>query len=141
MQGFDLNALNEDRATTGVKMIVTSPITSEPLTYENGDGHVTDVTITLLGADSEVVRAVKRAAQNRRFRKGLLGATKVTAEELEAEALTILCKQVVAWDGIKLGDEVLDANEANARLVFTKFPWLKAQVDTFVNEVSNFVGN
>ena len=74
----------------GVPMAVLNPKTSEPLVFEDEQGSLQPVTITLLGAESGVVRAERRVQVNRRFRRGLAQASKITAEETEAEALTAL---------------------------------------------------
>ena len=63
------------------------------------------------------------------------------AEDVDAEALTLLVKQTVAWQGVALGDDLLECTEANVRRVYTEFPWIRQQVDTFVNDISNYLGN
>jgi hypothetical protein len=140
-KGFNLADLNVAKADVGVPMAVLNPKTSEPLVFEDEQGSLQPVTITLLGAESGVVRAERRVQVNRRFRRGLAQASKITAEETEAEALTLLVKQTVAWQGVALGDDLLECTEANVRRVYTEFPWIRQQVDTFVNDISNYLGN
>ena len=89
-KGFNLADLNVAKADVGVPMAVLNPKTSEPLVFEDEQGSLQPVTITLLGAESGVVRAERRVQVNRRFRRGLAQASKITAEETEAEALTAL---------------------------------------------------
>ena len=140
-KGFNLADLNVAKADVGVPMAVLNHKTSEPLVFEDEQGSLQPVTITLLGAESGVVRAERRVQVNRRFRRGLAQASKITAEETEAEALTLLVKQTVAWQGVALGDDLLECTEANVRRVYTEFPWIRQQVDTFVNDISNYLGN
>ena len=125
-----------ESAAEGAVMRVLNPQTRAELATPDG----TPITITLASGDAERVRAVNRKATNKRLAQQRGGRNAVvTAEALEADALSALVAATIAWQGIALGTEVLDLNDANVRRAYTELPWLRRQVDEFVADEGNFV--
>lgn len=120
-------------ANQGQVMEVLHPATNQPLL----DDEDNPVTITLAGIDSDVFRKAQRAATNRRL--AMKGRTKITADELETDALETLVACTLGWSGIGMNGEALECNHANIRKVYTEFRWLREQVDEFVGDRAAFM--
>jgi hypothetical protein len=131
---LDLKTLDiTEAANAGQVMEVLHPATNQPLEDDEGE----PVLITLAGIDSEVFRKAQRAATNRRL--AVKGRTKITADELEQDALEALVACTLDWSGIAIGGEVLECTKANVRKVYTEFRWLREQVDEFVGDRAGFL--
>lgn len=96
------------------------------------------VTIELYGADSDVFRKTIRALGNKALSKN---QKKRTIEELEESTVKLLARVTVGWSGLKEDGEELEFSIANAERLYTDYPWIKEQVDEFVQERSNFLTN
>lgn len=139
MSSFDLSTLNtRDRSETGSTLTLRHPVTGDVLLHGSAEAQK-PVTITLLGVESSVAEKMQREAQRRRLKKGF--QYKVTPEELEAEALNLLGALTQSWDGVGLGVESLECNAINAQRLYREMPWIRKQVDEFVNDIGNYLGN
>lgn len=97
------------------------------------------LTLTLLGADSAQYRKAQQKNLNRRLAKR---SVKVTAEELDAEALDILAASTVAWSGFNDGDgQPVPCNPANALVLYKTYPAIREQADRFISDRANFLGS
>lgn len=114
-------------AEEGSVLTVTHPV----------NGKDTDMKITLLGMDSDTAKSFQHENSNKRFKKG----QKMTSEEVDEAALKLLALLTRGWENVTLKGEPLPCNPHNARLIYGAYPWLKEQVDTFVNDRSNYLGN
>lgn len=96
------------------------------------------VTITVLGLDSEVYRKAQRRNTNKRFARR--NPTKITAEELDVEALDVLAVCTVGWSGFtdRTGAPV-PCTPANARALYEQAPEVRDQVDRFINDRASFL--
>lgn len=137
MAGIDFAAFTES-ADAPRTMSVVHPSTGETLTFTDAEGHEAPVTITLHSLDSAAAQAAKRDSQRRRMRGGL---AKLTPEKLEAEGIALLAAVTVSWAGITWKGEALDCTPANAVMLYEQARWLRAQVDEFVSERANYMGN
>ena len=115
-------------ANEGVWMTLEHPVTGEPL----------DVKIKLAGVDSDYYKKELRKQQNRKFKKGF---RKMSAEELEADTIELLVACTLDWEGVELEGQALECNAENARKIYKRFPWIKEQVDNFINDRANFLKN
>jgi hypothetical protein len=118
-------------ATAGAEMKVLHPTENTVLKNEDGS----NMTITLIGTDSDTYRKAQRFAINRRMRSG---RGRSTAEELEQDALELLAVATQKWN-ITLGGSKPECTRDIARETYAKVPWLREQVDTFINDRSNFL--
>ena len=141
MSTFNISSLDSrEAAGAGKPMTVRHPVSGEPLytdATETEKGR--PVTITLLGSDSAIAEKIQREAQRRRLKKGF--GHKTTPEELDAETLNLLAALTVAWDGIGNADGEIECTTENAKQVYRDFPWIKKQVDEYVVDLGNFLGN
>ena len=115
-------------ANEGVWMELEHPVTGEPL----------GVKIKLAGTDSDYYKKELRRQQNKRLKKGIRN---INAEELEAEAVELLVACTLDWEGVELEGQALECNPENVRKIYKKFPWIKEQVDAFINNRANFIKN
>jgi len=128
---MDLSKLNsEDEAT----LEIVHPSTGEPL----------GIKITVAGIDSKIYREAQRKVSNKRlkqtFGRGVVNKTP-TVEEFEAETVDILAKCTMSWQNIVWEEKELPCNYENAKMIYIKLIWLRDQVDAFINDRANFLGN
>lgn len=109
----------------------------------------TPMTITLLGADSDIAVKARNKTTNLRLAQG--GRAKLTAEGLEQEGATYLAKLTVDWNitpnslvpGVDadLGDGPVAFSAAAASTLYrnAKLSVIKAQVDDAIGERANFL--
>lgn len=122
-------------ANAGATMELLHPATKTPLRQENGE----PITITVAGMDSDVFRKAQRGATNRRLAQR--GKVKLNAEELEAESIETLAACTLGWSGIVVAGQPLPFDRANAVKLYTTLPWVREQLDEFVADRANYLGN
>jgi len=127
----DLAKLNsEDEATYEV----VHPSTGEPL----------GIKITVAGIDSKKYRDAQRKLSNKRlkqtFGRGVVNKTP-TVEEFEAETIDILAKCTLSWEKVVWEGNDLPCTYENAKMIYGNLIWLRDQVDAFINDRANFLGN
>lgn len=97
------------------------------------------VTITLAGTDSERHRKFRNSLITKRLAKRVPG--KMTAEEAESEQMDGLVALTLAWEGVTFQGEALPCTAANVRRVYTSLKWVREQVDQFVTDRANYLGD
>lgn len=128
---IDLASL--DTASDTAVLTLRHPATHAVLTDEGGK----PIAMTVCGTDSETYLAAQRTVLNKRLSRR--NRTPLTAEEIEDEAIDIIAKCVVSWNGIVLDGDLLVCSPENVRKVLSRFRWIKEQVDEFINDRANFV--
>jgi hypothetical protein len=102
----------------------------------NDDG--TPMTLTLLGADSDVAVRARNANQNRRLQQG--PRMKLTAEGLEADGASYLAKLTVGWNITLGGQKPPFSYEAAVKLYANpKLAFVREQADAFIADRANFL--
>ena len=137
---MDLSSLDTVSASAeGACLELRNPVNDAVLRDEKSGE---PVTITLVGTDSKDYMKITHEIQNRRLGKrlGKGGRMKTTAEEIEADALELLVASTKSWKHIVVDGAELSFSQANARMLFQRFPWIKEQVDEFIADRSNFLG-
>lgn len=94
------------------------------------------VTISLLSQDCDTMVKARNLSLNLASKRG-----RATAESVQADSVRLLAKATTAWDGIGIGEDVTPFSYDNAVKLYTEFPFIKEQVDSFVTERSNFLKN
>jgi hypothetical protein len=135
--GFDLSDLSTaSLSDSGAAMELCHPATNQVL---KGDDDK-PITITLAGIDSDIYRKAQRKQLNKRLQAGRGKAPKLTAEELEEEALDVLAQCTLAWSGnFSVRGQKLECNRANARTLYSEMPWIREQADAFMGERANYI--
>ncbi len=136
---MDLSKFNtKDLSDKGAVMVVEDPTTGKDLLTDDDE----PVTITLLGKDSKVYRELSHKRTNQQLEQAVRSKkAKVSAEEMEGDALDILAACTTGWSHIEDEGESLECSRINARKMYEKYPWLKEQADSFILDRSNYLGN
>jgi hypothetical protein len=135
LSDFDTLELGE----TGVKMPVRRPDTLEPIMHGDPPRRM---TLTVASADSDKFIKARRSAQDRRNavsgRRGGPGVAR--AAEIDNDSIDMLVAVVLDWDiTLSPGTEPPKFSPAAVRNLFTKFPYIMRQVDSFVADDANFL--
>jgi len=102
------------------------------------------IGITVLGADSKTIVAERHKQENlntekMRIRSG--GRVKVsTAEEREESQMVILAKACVKFHHVKVDGKPVPDTYAGATALLKRFPWVRDQVQAWMDDRSNFLG-
>lgn len=128
---MDLNELNDRLCNSGsADMVVTHPVTGEALKHDGKD-----VIISLYGKDSDIARkAMKQAAQkalNKRIQR-------TDIDNAIGNAASLLASCTAGWSGITEGGKVVEFSHEAACELYTKYHWLREQVDEFIGDRANF---
>jgi hypothetical protein len=128
---FDLSSLE---VVEGAEMTVMHPVEDIPL--DGSDGK--PVVFKVVGIDSEQYRAAQRSAQNRRLSKKT--RMKITAEQLEHEVLESIVACTVGWsNNFEVDGAAMKFSAENAKTLYQRFPWLREQVQDFIEDRANFL--
>ena len=134
---FDLSTLDTRGASSKAATLkLRNPKTGEDLLdKETGE----NVTIALLGIESEKSEQLQREVQRKRLKRG--ATKKLTPEQIENEGLALLAGLTVSWKHVGRGTEALECTFENAKAIYREFPWIREQVDEFVGDLGNYLGN
>lgn len=118
------------KAEEGAELEVLDPVTGEAV----------GVYITLAGADSAVHRKALTAASKRRLngQKGFRNKG-WDPEKMQEESIEILATCTLSWKGVTLEGAALPCSRDNAIKMYTRFPWLREQVEAFISDRSEYL--
>ena len=124
---FDLTKLDTAKvAEEGAELRVAHPTTGEDL----------GITITLIGTDSKTFRDISKSRATASLKKK---TREIDLDQNESDAVDLLAKCTKGWSGItENGKEVVFSYE-NAVQIYTKYLWLREQIDRFMADRSNFL--
>lgn len=131
LSNYDGAALSEK----GVAMAVKNPVNGQEMP---------GVEITLKGLDSEVFRKLTRKFADKRIEgmmKGRRGVATLTSSMMEDEQVQVLTACTIGWKGLVMNGKPFEFSPANAKTLYNQFSWLRDQVDEFINDRKNFLGN
>lgn len=117
--------------------------------YHPGTNEDLDISITVLGKDSDEFQKVSRTQQKKRMEKMSKGGfrnTNVPIESVEADGIQLLAAVTKSWrqgekQTITVDGQELACTKENAVALYERFPWIKEQVDTAVGDRANFIKN
>ncbi len=115
-------------AEEGAILEILHPVTFAPL----------GVKLVLLGADSETYRSAQNKLVNARVQNRGARA-RLTAEDIEAQALNLLVAATKGWEGVEWDGAPLAFSSDNVRMVYTALPWLRDQAQDFIMDRANFL--
>lgn len=118
------------KAEEGAELEVLDPVT--------GDG--VGVFIILAGADSTIHRKATATIAKRRMSnmKGFRNMA-LDPEKFEAEGIEVLAACTLGWRGVVVDGAPLPCSRDNAIQLYTRFPWLREQVDQFISDRSVYL--
>ena len=124
---FDLAKLDTAKvAEEGAELRVAHPTTGEDL----------GITITLIGTDSKTFRDISKSRATASLKKK---TREIDLDQNESDAVELLAKCTKGWTGItENGKEVVFSFD-NAVQLYTKYLWLREQIDRFMADRSNFL--
>lgn len=137
---MDLSKLDTVQSSSrGADLLVRHPTKDEVLVDEKtGEA----VSIHLLGQDSTEFRKAEHDQQTRRVeRVTRRGRVEQTGEEIDMDSVELMSLMTKSWKHIVLNGEALECNPHNARRIYVEFPWLREQVNRFISNRANFLGN
>lgn len=115
------------------RLVLHHPNTDEVL-YDDEDN---EMYIELYGQDSSKYKQITNAQQNRNLQKMQRNRRGMTAEQMDANAMELLVGCTASWN-IQLGGDKPECDEQTVKQVYTDYPWIREQVDSFVHDRSNF---
>lgn len=131
--GFDLSSLDVvSAANTGVEVDLLHPVTNEPI----------GMKIKVIGRDSDEFRRLSNAQSRRRVNKmskGGFRATNANLEDVEAEGIELLAACTKGWTNVVVSGKVIPFSKEAAVDLYTKYPWIKEQVDTAIGDRALFI--
>lgn len=93
------------------------------------------MTISVSGHDSATFKnAIKERAKAQMSRK----TTDVDFTANDKEAVELLAKCTTGWTGITEGGKELPFSIANAIYIYTKYNWIREQIDAAIGDRANF---
>ena len=132
---IDLSTLDTVKGSNeGFDVKLYNPVTNEDL----------DITITVLGRDSDLFVKTTRAQSKKRMaklQKGSFRNASLSPEEHEQDGIELLAEVTKGWEGIELDGKTLEFSKENAIDVYTRFPWIKEQIDSAVGDRANFISS
>ena len=124
---FDLAKLDTAKvAEEGAELRVAHPTTGEDL----------GITITLIGTDSKTFRDISKSRATASLKKK---TREIDLDQNESDSVELLAECTKGWSGItENGKEIVFSFE-NAVQLYTKYLWLREQIDRFMADRSNFL--
>lgn len=124
---FDLATLDTSKvAEEGAELLVEHPTTGEDF----------GIKITLIGTDSKTFRDLSKSRATASLKKK---SRDIDFDQGEAESIELLAKCTKGWEGITEDGIEVPFSYENAVKLYTKYLWLKEQVDRFIVDRSNFL--
>lgn len=124
---FDLAKLDTAKvAEEGVELHVAHPTTGEDL----------GIVITLIGTDSKTFRDISKSRATASLKKK---TREIDLDQNESDAVELLAKCTKGWTGITENGKEVAFSYDNAVQLYTKYLWLREQIDRFMADRSNFL--
>ena len=124
---FDLAKLDTAKvAEEGAELRVAHPTTGEDL----------GITITLIGTDSKTFRDISKSRATASLKKK---TREIDLDQNESDAVELLAKCTKGWPGITENGKQVAFSYENAVQLYTKYLWLREQIDRFMADRANFL--
>ena len=124
---FDLAKLDTAKvAEEGAELHVAHPTTGEDL----------GITITVIGTDSKTFRDISKSRATASLKKK---TREIDLDQNESDAVDLLAKCTKGWSGITENGKEIAFSYDNAVQLYTKYLWLREQIDRFMADRSNFL--
>ena len=127
----DLATLDTNKASEeGVWCEIENPATGEP----------TGIRIKVLGMDSQAYLKHTRKTQDKNLKKGFRGVKNLKTETLDNNKIELICVCTTEWEEVEYNGEVLTCDMENKRWLYKTYRWIFDQVDEFIGDRGNFLG-
>ena len=95
------------------------------------------ITITLVGEDSGLHRRAVANIANRRAKNGF--RKNATLEEIQADNISVLASCTIGWNDIQVDGEDWSCSYDKAVALYTRFAWIREQVEQFIADRANYL--
>ena len=131
-----------DSLSSSESLLLVKDPDNNQLTYSGADGEPLPVSIALVCSDSpEYVRVYKNQITEIADRASSRKGKAITGESAARDKLDLLVACTKGWLGFTLNGAVLPYSAVNARMLYTRYAFIREQVDTFVHERGNFLAS
>jgi hypothetical protein len=98
------------------------------------------ITVYVLGKDSDKFRQVQATQGRKRTQKLQKTGFRIgiSADDIEQDAIELLAAVTTGWENMVMGGKELPFSTENAEVVYTKYPWIREQIDGAVGDRSRF---
>jgi len=110
----------------GAVLTLKHPATGEPM----------DAWIKSAGPDSKIAKQ-RQSVMRRKLRQA--GKQSIDFDEIEGMAMDSRVAKTLDWGNIELEGKPVAFSEDNARMLYTRFPWIAEQVDEHQADRSFFI--
>ena len=110
--------------------------------YHPGTLEDLGITITVLGKDSDLYRQKSTKMQQKRLDKLAKGGFRkknMNIDGSDADAIRLLAECTTGWIGVIENKEEIPFSVDNAIDLYTKYPWMREQIDEAIADRSNFL--
>jgi len=129
----DLGAF-ETRNTDGEWLEILNPVTGDVIQDDDGKA----MRFLLVGKDSPEYRKAQRAGTERRL-KSRSKKNRIDADSIEREATEVLAACTKDFENVSLDGDELICTPISTRKIYTDYPWIREQIDDFVDDRGNFI--
>lgn len=139
-----------DSIKTKVSDLQVEGPADELLTYDTGEKNEEGkpihsiVTISVVSSDSseytreykdQITETIAKVAK----RAGKGGKFKVTGDSVDSDKLDLAIACTKGWKGFELNGKPLEFNPKNCRMLYARLPFVREQVEQFINDRGNFL--
>lgn len=126
LANFDLTVL----ANEGAEIELKHPV--------NGEG--IGSFISIIGTDSDTYQSAIAALRNKRIEAAKNAKTvNMTAEDIDEQNIDLLAACTTGFRDLILDGETVVFSVANAKKIYTRFKWIRDQIDNEIGDRSNFL--
>ena len=124
---FDLATLDTSKvAEEGAELLDSHPTTGEDL----------GIKIVLIGTDSKTFRDISKSRATASLKKK---TREIDLDQNEQDSIELLARCTKGWSGITENGKDIPFGHENAVELYTKYLWLREQIDRFMADRSNFL--
>ena len=134
MENFDLDGFLNLDEKEGAFMQVRNPVTDEEIL----DSENNPVGINLISSDTKKFRTAAYKA-NDRLNRNTAKNLETPTEDAYVMNTESLARSTVSWSGIQFQGEMLECNFRNAVKLYDSLPWLREQVNAFIQGRENYL--
>lgn len=95
------------------------------------------IKIRVVGPESSRQKRIRNMLVNDRLVRNR--NRRVTAAELDADALKISASSILSWEGIEINGTSFEFTPENAEKLLTNYPFIREQIDSAVGDRAVFI--
>lgn len=111
----------------GVDVTIVHPKTGEDM----------GIKIRVVGPESKRQKRIRNMLVNDRLVRNR--NRRVTAAELDTDALKISASSILSWQGIEINGKPFEYSEENSEYLLTNYPFIREQIDSAVSDRAVFI--